>query len=124
MYYNAAITILKSAVNGCSTWSERWNKVRVFDYYATDDFDYDNEKEAFDLCIDAYDSCIKCCLLSYSIFDNKVTKQGTATDEYALKMLGHIVQSRGAMYQSSNKSPILRILRTLQRTNNKRRLFP
>ena len=49
MYYNAAITILKSAVNGCSTWSERWNKVRVFDYYATDDFDYDNEKEAFDL---------------------------------------------------------------------------
>lgn len=27
------------------------------------------------------------------------------------------------MYQSSNKSPILRILRTLQRTNNKRRLF-
>lgn len=88
MYYNAAITILKSAVNGCSTWSERWNKVRVFDYYATDDFDYDNEKEAFDLCIDAYDSCIKAARLAIDLFDNKVTKQGTATDEMLLRCWG------------------------------------
>ncbi len=67
---------------------ERWNKVRVFDYYATDDFDYDNEKEAFDLCIDAYDSCIKAARLAIDLFDNKVTKQGTATDEMLLRCWG------------------------------------
>lgn len=88
MYFNAAITILNSAVNGSSAWSERWNKVRVFDYYATDDFDYDNEEEAFYLCIDAYDSCIKATRLAIDLLDSKVTKQGTATDEMLLRCWG------------------------------------
>lgn len=88
MYYNATITILKSAVNGCSTWSERWNKIRVFDYYGTGDFDYDNEEEAFALCINAYDSCIKATRLAIDLFDNKVAKQGTATDEMLLRCWG------------------------------------
>ena len=88
MYYNAAITILTSAVNGSSAWSERWNKVRVFDYYATDDFDCDNEEEAFHLCIDAYDSCIKATRLAIDLFDSKVAKQGTTTDEMLLRCWG------------------------------------
>ncbi len=88
MYYNAAITILTSAVNGSSAWSERWNKVRVFDYYATDDFDCDNEEEAFHLCIDAYDSCIQATRLAIDLFDSKVAKQGTTTDEMLLKCWG------------------------------------
>lgn len=88
MYYNAAITILNSAVNGCSTWSERWNKVRVFDYYGTGDFDYDNEEEALNLCINAYDSCIEATRLAIDLFDNKVAKQGTATDEMLLRCWG------------------------------------
>lgn len=88
MYFNAAITILNSAVNGSSTWSERWNKVRVFDYYGTGDFDYDNEEEALNLCINAYDSCIEATRLAIDLFDNKVAKQGTATDEMLLRCWG------------------------------------
>lgn len=88
MYYNVAITILNSAVNGSSAWSERWNKVRVFDYYGTGDFDYDNEEEAFYLCINAYDSCIKAARIAIDLFDNKVTKQGATTDLMLSKCWG------------------------------------
>lgn len=88
MYFNAATTILSSAVHGSNAWSERWNKVRVFDYYGTSDFDYDNEEEAFDLCIDAYDSCVKAARLAIDLSDNKVAKQGAATDELLLKCWG------------------------------------
>ena len=72
MYRHAAIAINKSAVKGYASWSDKWKKIQVFDYYGTGDHDLDDESKAFDVCLTAYDSCAEAIRLAIELMNDKV----------------------------------------------------
>lgn len=56
IYYDAAIKLNACQVESFSNWNERWEKIRIFDYYGTGNYNLDAESTAFNNCSVAYEN--------------------------------------------------------------------
>ena len=56
IYYDAAIKINSCQVESFKNWNERWEKIRIFDYYGTGNHNFDAESTAFNNCSIAYEN--------------------------------------------------------------------
>lgn len=56
IYYDAAVKLNACQVESFSNWNERWEKIRIFDYYGTGNHNYDAESTAFNNCSVAYEN--------------------------------------------------------------------
>lgn len=88
MRYDAAYAINESVIEGFNSWSNKWKKIQVFDYYGTGDRNYDDEIKAVNTCLTAYDSLTEAIRLAIEFLDSTVQMNfSLEMDNYTRKKL-------------------------------------